>query len=68
MGLQFLLIKLKKVVIDFKEKGKVAHDITAGFDVQPVDARIARYFGMKTAARALLSAIFTPVDPRKQQD
>ena len=49
--------KIKKVVIDLKKKGKVAHDITAGFDVQPVDARIARYFGMKQPEGVIVSDI-----------
>ncbi len=49
--------KIKKVVTDLKKKGKVAHDITAGFDVQPVDTRIARYFGMKQPQGVIVSDI-----------
>jgi len=49
--------KIKKVVIDLKKKGKVAHDITAGFDVQPVDARIAQYFGMKQQQGVIVSDV-----------
>jgi serine protease Do len=49
--------KIKKVVIDLKKKGKVAHDITAGFDVQPVDARIAQYFGLKQQQGVIVSDI-----------
>jgi serine protease Do len=49
--------KIKKIVIDLKKKGKIAHDITAGFDVQPVDARIAQYFGMKQQQGVIVSDI-----------
>jgi serine protease Do len=56
-GFAIPINKIKKVVIDLKKKGKVAHDITAGFDVQPVDARIARYFGMKQQQGVIVSDI-----------
>jgi serine protease Do len=49
--------KVKKVVSDLKKKGRVAHDITAGFEVQPVDARIARYFGMKEQQGVIISDV-----------
>jgi serine protease Do len=49
--------KIKKVVADLKKKGKVTHDISAGFEVQPVDARIARYFGLKQAQGVIVSDI-----------
>jgi serine protease Do len=49
--------KIKKVVTDLKKKGKVTHDITAGFEVQPVDARIARYFGMKQVQGVIVSDV-----------
>jgi serine protease Do len=56
-GFAIPINKIKKVVIDLKKKGKVAHDITAGFDVQPVDARIAQYFGMKQPQGVIVSDI-----------
>jgi serine protease Do len=56
-GFAIPINKIKKVVIDLKKKGKVAHDITAGFDVQPVDARIAQYFGMKQQQGVIVSDI-----------
>jgi serine protease Do len=56
-GFAIPINKIKKVVTDLKKKGRVAHDITAGFDVQPVDARIARYFGMKQPQGVIVSDI-----------
>jgi serine protease Do len=56
-GFAIPINKIKKVVIDLKKKGKVAHDITAGFDVQPVDARIAQYFGMKQQQGVIVSDV-----------
>ncbi len=56
-GFAIPINKVKKVVTDLKKKGKVSHDITAGFEVQPVDARIARYFGMKQPQGVIVSDI-----------
>jgi serine protease Do len=56
-GFAIPINKIKKVVIDLKKKGKVAHDITAGFDVQLVDARIAQYFGLKQQQGVIVSDI-----------
>jgi serine protease Do len=44
-----------KVVAELKRKGKVSRDIATGLDVQPVDARIARYFGLKTVQGVIVS-------------
>ena len=56
-GFAIPINKVKKIVTDLKKKGKVSHDITAGFDVQPVDARIAQYLGMKTPQGVIVSDI-----------
>ena len=56
-GFAIPINRIKKVVTDLKKKGKVAHDITAGFDVQPVDGRIAQYFGMKQQQGVIVSDI-----------
>ena len=49
--------KIKKVVADLKKKGKVSHDVSWGFDAQPVDERIARYFGMKQVEGIIVSEV-----------
>jgi serine protease Do len=56
-GFAIPINKIKKVVSDLKKKGKVSHNITAGFEVQPVDARIARYFGMKQPQGVIISDV-----------
>jgi serine protease Do len=56
-GFAIPINKIKKIVTDLKKKGKVTHDITAGFDVQPVDNRIARYLGLKQAQGVIVSDI-----------
>jgi len=56
-GFAIPINKVKKVVIDLKKKGKISRDITAGFDVQPVDARIAQYLGMKQPQGVIVSDI-----------
>jgi serine protease Do len=56
-GFAIPINKVKKVVADLKKKGKVTHDVTAGFEVQPVDTRIARYFGMKQPQGVIVSDI-----------
>lgn len=54
-GFAIPINKVKKIVTDLKKKGKVSRDITAGFDVQPVDARIAQVLGMKTPQGVMVS-------------
>jgi serine protease Do len=56
-GFAIPINKVKKVVTDLKRKGKVVHDITAGFDVQAVDARIASYLGMKQPQGVIVSDV-----------
>ena len=56
-GFAIPINKIKKVVTDLKKKGKVSHEITAGFDVQPVDARIAQYLGLKQVKGVIVSDI-----------
>ena len=47
--------KVMKVVAELKRKGKVTRDISTGLDVQPVDARIARYFGLRSVEGGIVS-------------
>jgi len=56
-GFAIPINKIKIIVAKLKTKGKIAHDITAGFDVQPVDARIAQYFGLKQPQGVIVSDI-----------
>jgi serine protease Do len=57
-GFAIPINKIKRVVTDLKKQGKkFSHEITAGFDVQPVDARIAQYLGMKQVQGVIVSDI-----------
>jgi serine protease Do len=56
-GFAIPINKIKKVVTDLRKKGKISRDITAGFDVQPVDVRIAQYLGMKQPHGVIVSDI-----------
>jgi serine protease Do len=56
-GFAIPINKIKKAVTDLKKKGKISHNITAGFDVQSVDTRIARYFGMKQPQGVIVSDV-----------
>ncbi len=51
--------KVKTVAAELRKSGKVVRDVYAGFDAQPVDRRIARYFGMARAE----GVIVTDLDP-----
>ncbi len=54
-GFAIPINKVKRVVDELKRKGKVSRDITTGLDVQPVDARIARYFGLRAIQGVIVS-------------
>jgi serine protease Do len=47
--------KVKKVIAQLKNKGKVPRSLTAGFDWQVVDGRIAKYLGMKQPEGIIVS-------------
>jgi serine protease Do len=56
-GFAIPINKIKKVVADLKNKGKVTRDIWKGFDAQNVDARIARYFGLSRVSGIIVSEV-----------
>ena len=51
--------KIKKIVAELKRKGKVSRNLTAGFDWQVVDVRIARYLGLPEPEGIIVSDIQT---------
>jgi len=56
-GFAIPINKVKKIVSDLKKKGKVTRDVAWGFEAQPVDARIARYFGMREVRGIIVSEV-----------
>jgi serine protease Do len=47
--------KVKGIAAELREHGTVVRDVYAGFDAQPVDRRIARYFGMTRAEGVIVT-------------
>ena len=47
--------KVKGIAAELRKHGTVVRDVYAGFDAQPVDRRIARYFGMARAEGVIVT-------------
>ncbi len=56
-GFAIPINKVKKVVAELRSKGKVTRDFWTGFESQPVDARVARYFGLSRVEGIIVSDI-----------
>jgi serine protease Do len=56
-GFAIPINKIKKVVAELRSKGKVTRDFWTGFESQPVDARVARYFGLSRVEGIIVSDI-----------
>jgi len=49
--------KVKKVIAELRAKGKVTRDFWTGFESQPVDTRVARYFGLTKVEGIIVSDV-----------
>jgi serine protease Do len=56
-GFAIPINKVKKVVDELRSKGKVTRDFWTGFESQPVDARVARYFGLSRVEGIIVSDV-----------
>ncbi len=56
-GFAIPINKVKKIVTELKNKGKIVRDVWVGFEAQQVDTRIARYFGLSKVEGIILSEI-----------
>ncbi len=56
-GFAIPINKVKRIVEELKQKGEVRRDVVVGFDVQSVDARIARYFGLRAVQGVIVSDV-----------
>jgi len=56
-GFAIPINKVSRIVEELKQKGQVSRDVVVGFDVQPVDARIARYFGLRSVQGVIVSDV-----------
>ncbi len=56
-GFAIPINKIKKVVAEIRNKGKVVRDIWKGFDAQDVDPRIAQYFSLPKVTGIIVSDV-----------
>ncbi|MCI0706659.1 MAG: S1C family serine protease [Ignavibacteriae bacterium] len=56
-GFAIPINKVKKVVAELRAKGKVTRDFWTGFEAQPVDGRVARYFGLSRVEGIIVSDV-----------
>jgi serine protease Do len=56
-GFALPINRVKTVCAELKEKGKVERNFWTGMEVQPVDARIAKYFGLTKTEGVIISDI-----------
>jgi serine protease Do len=56
-GFALPINRVRTVVAELKEKGRVERNFWTGMEVQPVDARIAKYFGLPRTEGVIISDI-----------
>ncbi|MGE5316095.1 MAG: S1C family serine protease [Acidobacteriota bacterium] len=56
-GFALPINRVKTVMTELQQKGKVERNFWTGMEVQPVDARIAKYFGMTKTEGVIISDI-----------
>jgi serine protease Do len=56
-GFAIPINKVKRIVAELRAKGKVTRDFWTGFESQPVDARVARYFGLQRVEGIIVSDV-----------
>jgi serine protease Do len=64
-GFAIPINKVKRVVAELRTKGTVTRDFWTGFESQPVDARVARYFGLARVEGIIISDV-TPNSPAEK--
>ena len=57
VGFAIPVNRVKDVIVQLKKSGKIERDYWTGIDVNPVDDRIARYFGMDKPEGVIISNI-----------
>ncbi len=56
-GFAIPINRVKAIVDELQKRGKVERNFWTGMDIQPVDARIARYFNLKKAEGVIVSDV-----------
>ncbi len=57
VGFAIPINRVKKIVDELKAKGKIERNFYTGLEIQSVDSRIARYFGLEKAEGVIVSDI-----------
>ncbi len=57
LGFAIPINRVKSVLAELKRSGKIDREYTTGLEVQPVDARVARYFGLDKAEGVIISDV-----------
>jgi serine protease Do len=57
VGFAIPINRVKNIVDELKEKGKIERNFYTGLEVQSVDGRIARYFGLEKAEGVIVSDV-----------
>ncbi len=57
LGFAIPINRVKRVVDELKKNGKIERNLWTGLDLQSVDLRIARYFGLSSAEGAIVSDV-----------
>lgn len=57
VGFAIPINRVKKIVTELKTKGKIERNFYTGLEIQTVDRRIARYFGLEKAEGVIVSDV-----------
>jgi serine protease Do len=57
LGFAIPVNRVKTIVAELKRSGKIEREYYTGLDVQDVDARVARYFGLEKAEGVIISNV-----------
>ncbi len=57
LGFAIPINRVKAVIAELKKKGKIEREFWTGMEVQSVDARVARYFGLDRAEGVIVSDV-----------
>jgi len=57
LGFAIPIDKVKKIVTELKEKGKIDREFQIGMSIQSIDAGIARYYNLKTTKGVIITQI-----------
>jgi serine protease Do len=57
LGFAIPINRVKKVIAELKKSGKVEREFWTGLEIQTVDERVARYFGLESAEGVIVSDV-----------